>query len=80
MTKIGIISDTHGWLDEAVFRHFESCDEIWHAGDFGSIQLANSLKQGIAHREVVLRGVYGNIDAQDVRSEYPEQLVFIAKM
>ena len=35
MTRIGLISDTHGFLDEAVFKHFENCDEIWHAGDFG---------------------------------------------
>ena len=35
MTRIGLISDTHGWLDEAVFEHFKGCDEVWHAGDFG---------------------------------------------
>ena len=38
MTKIGLISDTHGWLDEQVFGHFSACQEIWHAGDFGSIR------------------------------------------
>ncbi len=35
MTRIGLISDTHGYLDEAVFEHFKNCDEVWHAGDFG---------------------------------------------
>lgn len=35
MTRIGLISDTHGWLDEAVYEHFKNCDELWHAGDFG---------------------------------------------
>ncbi len=35
MTRIGLISDTHGWLDEMVFEHFKDCDEVWHAGDFG---------------------------------------------
>ena len=35
MVRIGLISDTHNYLDEAVFKHFENCDEIWHAGDFG---------------------------------------------
>ena len=35
MTKIGLISDTHGYLDESVFHHFKDCDEVWHAGDFG---------------------------------------------
>ena len=36
MTHIGLISDTHGYLDESVFEHFKNCDEVWHAGDFGS--------------------------------------------
>ena len=39
MTRIGLISDTHGWLDEAVYEHFKDCDEVWHAGDFGSLTL-----------------------------------------
>ena len=69
MRRIGLISDTHGFLDEAVFRHFESCDEIWHAGDFGQIELADRLK---AFRP--LKGVYGNIDGYDIRSVYPEKL------
>lgn len=73
MTTIGLISDTHGYLDDAVFEHFKSCDEIWHAGDFGNIELANRLA---TLSGLTLRGVYGNIDGQDVRSVYPEQLVF----
>jgi putative phosphoesterase len=69
MTRIGLISDTHGWLDEAVFKHFEQCDEIWHAGDFGNAELAKKLK---AFKPT--KGVYGNIDGQDIRIEYPEVL------
>jgi len=69
MLKIGLISDTHHFLDDNVFRHFESCDEIWHAGDFGTIDIANKLKEFRP-----LKGVYGNIDGQDVRSVYPETL------
>ena len=42
MTRIGLISDTHGWRDEAVFEHFKECDEVWHAGDFGSLSLVPS--------------------------------------
>ncbi len=42
MTRIGLISDTHGWLDEAVYEHFKECDEVWHAGDFGSLTLGPS--------------------------------------
>lgn len=71
MTKIGLISDTHDYLDEAVFKHFEHCDEIWHAGDFGTAAIADALK---AFKP--LRGVYGNIDGYDIRSEYPENLVW----
>ena len=73
MTSIGLISDTHGFLDETVFDHFKNCDEIWHAGDFGNIELANRLA---TQSGKTIRGVYGNIDGQDVRSVYPEQLVF----
>ncbi|MGZ5135119.1 MAG: metallophosphoesterase family protein, partial [Flavitalea sp.] len=47
MKKIGLISDTHGWLDETVFKHFQDRDEIWHAGDFGNIAVAEQLKEHI---------------------------------
>ena len=69
MTRIGLLSDTHNYLDEAVFRHFEQCDEIWHAGDFGSDALAEKLRNFKP-----LRGVYGNIDGRDIRSHYTEKL------
>ncbi|MBO9201144.1 MULTISPECIES: metallophosphoesterase family protein [Niastella] len=71
MKRIGLISDTHGYLDDAVFKHFDNCDEIWHAGDFGNIDLANKLA---AFKP--LKGVYGNIDGLDIRSVYPEKLRF----
>jgi len=74
MTRIGLISDTHGFLDDQVFDHFKSCDEIWHAGDFGNIELANKLAAAKP-----LKGVYGNIDGQDIRIVYPEQLVFMCE-
>ena len=76
MTRIGLISDTHGYLDEAVFKHFENCDEIWHAGDFGSIEIANRLRGATVLNRGTLRGVFGNIDGQDIRTEFPEQLLF----
>ncbi|MGN6616969.1 MAG: metallophosphoesterase family protein, partial [Ilyomonas sp.] len=44
MTKIGLISDTHNFLEEAVFKHFKEVDEIWHAGDFGTIIIAEQLR------------------------------------
>ncbi|HXS36748.1 MAG TPA: metallophosphoesterase family protein [Flavipsychrobacter sp.] len=74
MTKIGLISDTHNYFDEAVFQYFKDCDEVWHAGDFGTAEIADKLK---AFRP--LRGVYGNIDGQDIRIEYPETLRFVCE-
>ncbi|MDQ2863204.1 MAG: metallophosphatase family protein [Bacteroidota bacterium] len=71
MTKIGLISDTHNFLDTSVFEHFKNCDEVWHAGDFGTIKIADELQ-----KFKPLKGVYGNIDGYDVNSVYPEQLVF----
>jgi len=71
MIKIGLLSDTHSFLDDAVFKHFENCDEIWHAGDFGNIEVADKLA---AFKP--LKGVYGNIDGADVKLVYPENLRF----
>ena len=70
MVKIGLISDTHGYLDEKVFDYFKDCDEVWHAGDFGEgvVERFNSFKS--------FKGVFGNIDDQKIRHEFPEQLVF----
>ena len=67
LKRIGLISDTHGFLDDAVFRHFEKCDEIWHAGDFGDRSLSDRLSNFKP-----LTGVYGNIDGYDIRSIHPE--------
>lgn len=71
MTQIGLISDTHGYLDDAVFKHFENCDEIWHAGDFGTLEIAEKLA---AFRP--FKGVYGNIDGPEIRAVYPETIRF----
>ena len=74
MTRIGLLSDTHDYLDEAIFEHFADCDEIWHGGDFGDISLAEKLRA-----KKPLRGVYGNIDSAKIRAEFPEQLVFMCE-
>lgn len=66
MIKIGLISDTHNFLDPQVFDYFEGCDEIWHAGDFGTIKIAQQLE-----KIAPVLGVYGNIDGKDIRDEYP---------
>ncbi|MBC7451873.1 MAG: metallophosphoesterase family protein [Cytophagales bacterium] len=68
--KIGLISDTHSYLDEKVFNYFKDCDEIWHAGDFGTSTVYDQLN---AFKPTV--GVYGNIDGQDVRIILKEDLL-----
>lgn len=67
MTRIGILSDTHAWWDEKYLKYFEECDEIWHAGDIGSMEVAERLA---AFRP--LRAVYGNVDGHDIRRTYPQ--------
>jgi uncharacterized protein len=71
MTKIGLLSDTHGWLDQRIFHHFAGVDEIWHAGDFGE----GVLDQLIAFKP--FRGVWGNIDGNSVRQQTHEHLRFV---
>lgn len=71
MKRIGLISDTHGHLDEALFDYLEECDEIWHAGDIGTAEVADRLE---AFR--LLRAVYGNIDDPALRRRFPEDLRF----
>jgi uncharacterized protein len=71
MRKIGLLSDTHGFIDQKVFSFFAECDEIWHAGDFGNIESADKLAEFKP-----LRGVYGNIDDHQVRLSYPKHHKF----
>lgn len=72
--KIGLISDTHGWIHPRLFDHFEGCDEIWHAGDIGNIETADTLA---SFRP--FKAVFGNIDDAIVRSAYKENLHFLAE-
>jgi putative phosphoesterase len=71
MKRIGLLSDTHGWLDEAVFRHFANCDEVWHAGDIGDESVIEAL-------EIFkpTRIVFGNIDSTPIRKRTHEHLRF----
>ena len=66
MTKIGLLSDTHAFLDAKLFEYFKDCDEIWHAGDIGSVELADKLQ---AFKP--LRAVVGNIDGHELRTMFP---------
>lgn len=69
--RIGLLSDTHSFLDDRVFDHFAECDEVWHAGDFGSLDVLLRLR---AFKP--LRGVYGNIDDRLIQAEAPLDLRF----
>jgi uncharacterized protein len=69
--RIGLMSDTHSFLHEKVFHYFEECDEIWHAGDFGTMELIDQLR-GFKP----LRGVYGNIDNHLIQATMPLDLRF----
>jgi uncharacterized protein len=71
--KIGLLSDTHDYLDNRILELLADCDEIWHAGDFGTARVAAQLSE-----VAPLRGVYGNIDGQDIRALYPKVLRFEA--
>lgn len=71
MKKILLISDTHSYLDQALIKHIENADEVWHAGDIGDRQVVENIKA-----LTPLRAVYGNIDGQEVRAEFPEHLIF----
>ena len=69
--KIGLLSDTHSYLDPKVFVHFKDCDEIWHAGDIGDATVTAELE-----KFKPLRAVFGNIDGKDLQSKFPEDLQF----
>jgi uncharacterized protein len=72
MKKIGIISDTHCWLDPKIESHFSDCDEIWHAGDFGCIEVSEQLQ-----KMKPLKAVFGNIDGHHLRTIFPEADIFM---
>lgn len=67
MTKILLLSDTHGHIDDAIIKYAKQADEIWHAGDIGNLQVTDKLK---AIKPI--RGVYGNIDDHIIQKEFPE--------
>lgn len=69
MKRIGLLSDTHGYWDDRYVRHFERCDEVWHAGDIGTVELAERFQ---AFRP--FRAVCGNCDGAELRRMFPNVL------
>jgi len=67
--KIGVISDTHGYVDDQILKYFGKVDEIWHAGDFGNWDVVEKLQ---CFKPLI--GVYGNIDGHEIRQSFPEQI------
>lgn len=71
MKSVGILSDTHGYWDESLNEFFSDCDELWHAGDIGSLELGDKISDFKP-----LRAVHGNIDDYKTRLVYPEVQLF----
>lgn len=69
--KIGLISDTHGFLHPRVRHHFNDCDEVWHAGDIGTLELLEEMEG-----QYKIRAVFGNIDNDKIRVATEEVAVF----
>lgn len=67
MTKILLLSDTHSYMDDRIIDYAREADEIWHGGDFGSMEVIEQLE-----KIKPMKGVYGNIDHAKIRSEFPE--------
>jgi uncharacterized protein len=74
MKRIVLLSDTHGYLDPKITGYLEGCDEVWHAGDLGTIAVTDELQR---HKPV--KAVYGNIDGQDVRKVWPKDQRFMCE-
>ena len=74
MKKIGLLSDTHSYLDPKIFEYFEKCDEIWHAGDIGEASVSDQLS-----KFKPLKAVSGNIDGQDIRMLHPVDRIFFCE-
>ena len=71
MTRVFLISDTHSYIDERILHYAAKSDQIWHAGDIGSIEVTDSLAS-----IKPLRAVYGNIDDHNLRVQFPKELLF----
>ena len=71
MTKILLLSDTHSYMGEEILKHVKQADEVWHAGDIGSLEVTDALK-----KYAPVKAVYGNIDDRTIRTEFKGNLYF----
>lgn len=71
MTRIALLSDTHGHIDDQLLSYVSEADEIWHAGDIGNYEVVKALRT-----KAPVKAVYGNIDGADLRKAFPEHLRF----
>jgi len=74
MKKILLLSDTHGHIDNDILKYVKQVDEVWHAGDIGNLKVTDAIKE-----LKPLRGVYGNIDGDKIRLEFPEHNRFMCE-
>lgn len=74
MTKILLLSDTHSYMDDAILKYVKQADEVWHAGDIGNLEVTDAIKA-----LKPLRAVYGNIDDDKARIEFPEHNRFMCE-
>ena len=66
MKKILLLSDTHSHIDGNILKYVKQADEVWHAGDIGNLTVTDTIK-----KEKPLRAVFGNIDSNKARQEFP---------
>ena len=74
MKKILLVSDTHGYIDDHMMKYVVDSDEVWHAGDIGSVEVTDTISNNKP-----LRAVYGNIDGTELRTSFPKDLVFVCE-
>jgi putative phosphoesterase len=74
MRRILLLSDTHGYVDDAILNHVKKVDEVWHAGDIGNLVVTDAIK-----KLKPLKAVYGNIDSATIRAEFPEHNRFFCE-
>ncbi|WP_299320688.1 metallophosphoesterase family protein [uncultured Maribacter sp.] len=74
MTKILLLSDTHSHIDDAILKHVKWADEVWHAGDIGSLDVTDAIA-----KLKPLKGVHGNIDDHIIQKEFPENNRFFCE-